>query len=112
MTFLQTTLTVIENVPLARATFRLRLRSPEMARRFLPGQFLMLRWPRSSDPLLGRPFALYDTVIDGNGEAEAFDIGYLVVGKQTRLLATLKPGDTLEAWGPLGNGFPELDAVE
>jgi dihydroorotate dehydrogenase electron transfer subunit len=110
--FLQETLSVVENVPLARDTFRLRLRSPEMAARFLPGQFLMLRWPRNSDPLLGRPFALYDTVLDAQGKPEAFDIGYVVVGKQTRLLATLRPGDTLEAWGPLGNGFPELSPLE
>jgi dihydroorotate dehydrogenase electron transfer subunit len=110
--FLQTTVNVVENVPLARGTFRLRLHAPEMAKRFLPGQFLMLRWPRSSDPLLGRPFALYDTVLNSRGEPEAFDIGYIVVGKQTRLLSTLQPGDTLEAWGPLGNGFPELGALE
>lgn len=110
--FIQETTRVVENVPLARDTYRLRLHSPEIARRFRPGQFLMLRWLRSSDPLLGRPFALYDTVLDAAGQPEAFDIGYLVVGKQTRLLATLRPGDALEAWGPLGNGFPELAPVE
>jgi dihydroorotate dehydrogenase electron transfer subunit len=110
--FIQETTRVLENVPLARDTFRLRLHSPEMARRFRPGQFLMLRWRNSSDPLLGRPFALYDTVLDAAGQPEAFDIGYLVVGKQTRLLATLRPGDALEAWGPLGNGFPELAPVD
>jgi dihydroorotate dehydrogenase electron transfer subunit len=110
--FLQTSVAVVENVPLARGTYRLRLRSSELAARFLPGQFLMLRWPRSSDPLLGRPFALYDTVLDSGGQPEAFDIGYVVVGKQTRLLSTLRAGDTLEAWGPLGNGFPEVDPLE
>lgn len=71
----------------------------------------MLRWPGTSDPLLGRPFALLDTVLNAAGDAEAIDIGYLVIGKLTRLLATLRPGDTLEAWGPLGNGFPELHAM-
>jgi dihydroorotate dehydrogenase electron transfer subunit len=112
MSFIEETTRVIENVPMARDTYRLRLHSPEMARRFLPGQFLMLRWRQSSDPLLGRPFALYDTVLDANGQPEAFDIGYVVVGKQTRLLATLRPGDAIEAWGPLGNGFPELPPAE
>lgn len=110
--FVHESVRVVENVPLARDTYRLRLQAPEMARRFLPGQFLMLRWPKSSDPLLGRPFALYDTVLNAAGQPEAFDIGYLVVGKQTRLLTTLRPGDELLAWGPLGNGFPELDSVD
>src|SRR5207248_2297560 len=77
-----------------------------------PGQFLMLRIPGGTDPLLGRPFALYDTVLDGHGEPVAVDVVYLVVGKMTGLLAHLKPGDALEAWGPLGNGFPDLGGVE
>ena len=36
-------LTVVENVQLARDTFRLRFRCPEIARRIVPGQFVMLR---------------------------------------------------------------------
>ena len=33
-----------------------------------PGQFVMLRLPGHTDPLLGRPFALYDTVLDEAGQ--------------------------------------------
>jgi dihydroorotate dehydrogenase electron transfer subunit len=72
----------------------------------------MLRMPNINDPLLGRPFALFDTVLDEQGWATALDIGYLVVGKFTRLLATLRPGDRLEAWGPLGNTFPDLTGLD
>jgi dihydroorotate dehydrogenase electron transfer subunit len=99
---------VTENVPLARATYRLRLHAPELARAIRPGQFLMLRWLGSTDPLLGRPFALYDTVVDGQGQAAAVDVVYLVVGKVTGLMAGLRPGDRVEVWGPLGNGFADL----
>jgi dihydroorotate dehydrogenase electron transfer subunit len=67
----------------------------------------MLRLLGTSDPLLGRPFALFDTVLD-DGHATGIDIGYVVVGKLTRRLSTLRPGDDLEAWGPLGNTFPDL----
>ena len=35
--------------------------APELARRIVPGQFLMLRLAGGNDPLLGRPLALYDT---------------------------------------------------
>lgn len=93
---------VLENVRLARATWRLRFRCPEMAQAIRPGQFLMLRLPGHSDPLLGRPFALYDLVGD------AIDIVYLVVGKVTALMAELRAGDAVEVWGPLGNGFQPL----
>ncbi len=58
---------VIENVPLARATYRIRLDIPEIATSIRPGQFVMLRIPDGTDPLLGRPFAFYDTVVDAQG---------------------------------------------
>jgi dihydroorotate dehydrogenase electron transfer subunit len=69
----------------------------------------MLRLPTTTDPLLGRPFALYDTGLDSAGNPVAVDVVYLVVGKMTTALSRLRPGDALEVWGPLGNGFPELD---
>ena len=81
------TVPVIHNLQLARSTFLIRLRrgTPQAIR---PGQFVMLRLPGRTDPLLGRPFALYDTVLDDHGERFAFDVVYLVVGKMTGLLAT------------------------
>jgi dihydroorotate dehydrogenase electron transfer subunit len=96
---------VVENVQLARDTFRVRLEWPELARRIVPGQFVMIRLAGINDPLLGRPLALYDTWLDASGAPLGIDVVYLTVGKMTRLLATFDPGDELEAWGPLGNGF-------
>src|SRR3954453_2316692 len=107
---LQRTARTIENVPLAERTFRIRLDCPEVATTIRPGQFLMLRLPGTSDPLLGRAFALYDTVLDA-GVPVAVDVVYLVVGKMTGRLAGVRPGDRLEAWGPLGNGFADLDGA-
>ena len=103
---------VRENVPLARQTYRIRLHTPELARAIRPGQFLMVRLPGSTDPLLGRPFALYDTVLDDRGQPAAVDVVYLVVGKVTGLLSRLRPGERVEVWGPLGNGFPDLDGLD
>src|SRR5262249_39112993 len=108
---IQATTPVLLNRQLARNTFLIRLDAPAIARVIRPGQFLMLRLPGGTDPLLGRPFALYDTVLDAHGEPVAVDVVYLVVGKMTGLLAHLKPGDALEAWGPLGNGFPDLSGA-
>jgi len=100
---------VEENAMLARDTYRVRVGAPEVARRIVPGQFVMLRLPQGNDPLLGRPLALYDTVLDATGAALGLDIVYMAVGKMTRRLATLGPGDMLDMWGPLGNGFPPTE---
>jgi dihydroorotate dehydrogenase electron transfer subunit len=110
--FLQATADVTENVPLARDTYRVRLHAPDLAARIRPGQFVMLRLPGRADPLLGRPFALYDTVLDATGAPIALDVVYSVVGKMTGLLAQARPGDRVEAWGPLGNGFPDLAGLD
>jgi dihydroorotate dehydrogenase electron transfer subunit len=101
----QRSVTVIENVPVARDTYRLRLDDPAMASAILPGQFLMVRAGDATDPLLGRPFALYDVDRDGSGRPRALDVVYLVVGRGTAALSRVRPGDRLPVWGPLGNGF-------
>jgi dihydroorotate dehydrogenase electron transfer subunit len=98
---------VLENVPIARDTFRLRLGDKAMARAIAPGQFVMIR-PGSegaTDPLLGRPLALYDVVRDSEAAPSAFDLVYLVVGRGTATLSHRTPGERLAVWGPLGNGF-------
>jgi dihydroorotate dehydrogenase electron transfer subunit len=105
---LQRTARTLENVQLADRTFRIRLDLPDIATRIRPGQFVMLRLPNKLDPLLGRPFALYDTVLDRSGNPFAVDVVYLVVGKMTGLLAQVESGDLIEVWGPLGNGFLDL----
>jgi dihydroorotate dehydrogenase electron transfer subunit len=101
----QATVTVVENLKIARDTFRVRFECPEIARQIVPGQFLMLRLAGFDDPLLGRPLALYDTVPSTTGEPIGIDVVYLVMGKMTRKLALFAPGQRLEVWGPLGNGF-------
>lgn len=109
----RTTAEITENVVLARDTYRVRIACPEIARKIVPGQFLMLKLPGANDPLLGRPLALYDTVVAPSGEPIGVDVVYLVVGKFTRKLAEAGAGDQLEVWGPLGNGFaPGASAEE
>ncbi len=101
----QETVTITENVRLARDTYRVRFHCPTLATRIVPGQFLMLKLHGANDPILGRPLALYDTVVDDTGRPVGVDVVYLVVGKFTSRLAQLGPGAKLDVWGPLGNGF-------
>ena len=95
----QQTVEIVENVRLAKETYRVRFRSPEIASRILPGQFLMLRLADLNDPLIGRPLAVYDVTGD------CLDVVYLVKGKLTSRLQGFRPGQRLDVWGPLGNGF-------
>ncbi|HBO43674.1 MAG TPA: dihydroorotate dehydrogenase electron transfer subunit, partial [Planctomycetaceae bacterium] len=101
----QGTVPIDENVELAKDTFRVRFRAPDLARRVLPGQFVMMRLSGMLDPLLGRPLAVYD-VLGEAGEPSMLDVVYLTVGRMTGKLASLRPGAMLDVWGPLGNGFP------
>ena len=99
------TVSITENVQVARDTYRVRFNCPRIADEFLPGQFVMLRLADTDDPLLGRPLAIYN-VTEGPGENSGLiDIVYLRVGKMTGRLAAMEPGRQLEVWGPLGNGF-------
>jgi dihydroorotate dehydrogenase electron transfer subunit len=101
----QQTARVLSQRQMAKDTYCLRLEAPEIASRIVPGQFFMVRPAAGNHPLLGRPFALYDTVLEG-AEPVGIEFAYVVVGKLTSLMATWQPGDRAEIWGPLGNGFP------
>ena len=101
----QQKVTILENVLLADKTYRLRFRCPELAGRVLPGQFLMLRLAGRDDPLIGRPLALYDVLVDEQGRGQDIDVVYIVKGNLTTRLALCQPGVELDVWGPLGNGF-------
>lgn len=98
---------VLENVRIARDTYRLRLEDPLLARTIRPGQFVMVRpaVEGTNDPLLGRAFALYDVALVSGGSPIGIDVVYLVVGRGTAALARRVPGERLAIWGPLGNGF-------
>jgi len=75
-----------------------------------PGQFAMLRLDASGqcrDPILPRPMAIFRSLSAGDAVRLEFQIK--VVGRGTVLLAGLPPGSPLGVFGPLGNGFPDLE---
>lgn len=104
----QRTAEIVEQVPMAERTLRIRLACPDIGAAIRPGQFVMLRLPGRTDPLLARPFAFYDTTED----CTAFDVVYLVVGKMTGLLAEERTGNKIEVWGPLGQPFLDIGEPE
>jgi dihydroorotate dehydrogenase electron transfer subunit len=102
----------MEHVPLAERTYRIRLECPDLAAAIRPGQFVMLRLPNTTDPLLGRPFALYDTVLDSSSAPIGIDVVYLMVGKMTGRLSAVAIGSPIEVWGPLGKPFLDVGSPD
>lgn len=102
------TAAIISNEQVADRTWKITLSAKEFAQEVKPGQFLMLRLPLQSDPLLGRAFAVY-SADRASGEVSVI---YLVVGKMTALLTKCLPGDELKLTGPLGNGWQIVEQSE
>lgn len=91
---------IIRQEQLTPEIFRLTLKAPEIASSARPGQFVMVRTTSCYDPLLRRPLSIHQTI--GNQQVQLL---YKVVGKGTRILAALTPGQKLNLTGPLGQGF-------
>ena len=71
----------------------------------------MLRLAGCDDPLIGRPLAVYDLLPAAGGTWDGIDLIYHVKGRFTTRLARCQPGQTVDVWGPLGNGFPVLPCL-
>lgn len=97
--------TVVANERLGEAAGLLTLRAPRIRDRIAPGQFVHLRISRGSEFILRRPFSVHGLTHDG------IRILYQVVGRGTRALAEKRPGDEMDALGPLGNGFRMPDGI-
>ncbi|MDD5347618.1 MAG: dihydroorotate dehydrogenase electron transfer subunit [Candidatus Omnitrophica bacterium] len=95
----QLTARVISNRRIAGPYFKLCLREASIARRALPGQFVMLQVKREDAPFLRRPFSIH------SAQGPDLEILYETKGAGTRILSKQKPRDAVELIGPLGNGF-------
>ena len=77
----------------------LRLSAPGWER-WSPGQFVMLRLKeRGSELTWARPFSICQA---NDKELTLF---FQVAGRGTTLLSAVRPGETVDVWGPLGNSF-------
>jgi dihydroorotate dehydrogenase electron transfer subunit len=105
--------TVIENHRLSRDYSVLSLAAPEVGRRTQPGQFVMVKPAGVTDPLLRRPFSVFEVLRNGAGAVTGVSILNKRAGRSTKKLYELEPGDVVSCLGPLGVPFkPVLAPVE
>jgi dihydroorotate dehydrogenase electron transfer subunit len=99
---------VIANTQLSGDYNVLALAAPEIARAAAPGQFVMMKTSPGWDPLLRRPFSIFELLRE-RGEIVALSLLNKRVGAGTARLYDASPGDCLPCLGPLGQPFVPVD---
>jgi dihydroorotate dehydrogenase electron transfer subunit len=99
---------VLENRRLSELYSVLVLHAPAIAAAVQPGQFVMVKPSHGTDPLLRRPFSVFEVRRDAGGAPTSISILNKRAGRGTTLLYEAEPGSTIGCLGPLGRPF---DAV-
>lgn len=100
---------VIANRQLSSDYNVLVLDAPAIAAAAAPGQFVMVRPGRGFDPLLRRPFSVFEVLRDASGSPVALSILSKRIGPSTSLLFDAREGQRIDCLGPLGRPFTPID---
>ena len=95
---------VISNVHLSSDYNVVALAAPQIAERALPGQFVMVKAADRLEPLLRRPFSVFE-VLRENGRTLGLSLLSKRIGPSTTLIYEARPGDRIQCLGPLGLPF-------
>ncbi len=101
---------VIANARLSSEYSVLSLAAPEVGARTQPGQFVMVKPVGVTDPLLRRPFSVFEVLRDERGTITGVSILNKRAGRSTRRLYDLEVGDVVSCLGPLGQPFKPVQA--
>lgn len=100
---------VIANTRLSDDYSVLALAAPEIATLAQPGQFVMVKPGRGTDPLLRRPFSIFEILRDAGGIPAGITLLNKRAGVGTRLLYEAEAGARMACLGPLGRPFEPVD---
>ena len=100
---------VIANRPLSSDYNILALAAPAIADAAAPGQFVMLKPGAGTDPLLRRPFSVFEILRDENGAVTGLTILSKRIGPSTSLIYSARDGDRVDFLGTLGRPFTIVD---
>src|SRR5438132_1444743 len=100
---------VLDNLRLSPDYNVLALAAPDVAAAASPGQFVMIRAGRGHDPLLRRPFSVFEVLRDASGAITGLSLLNKRIGPSTGLVYAAKRGDHVDCLGPLGRPFSIVD---
>ncbi len=100
---------VIANRPLSSDYNVLALAAPAIAAAAAPGQFVMVKPGIGFDPLLRRPFSVFEVLRDGGGTPTGLTILSKRIGRSTSLIYDARVGCRIACLGPLGRPFTIVD---
>jgi len=100
---------VIANRPLSSDYNVLALDAPAIAREAAPGQFVMVKPGAGHDPLLRRPFSVFEILRDAGGAPSGISILSKHIGPSTGLIYRARVDQTIDCLGPLGRPFTIVD---
>jgi dihydroorotate dehydrogenase electron transfer subunit len=102
---------VIANTQLSSDYNIVSLAAAELAQAAAPGQFVMIKPGAPHEPLLRRPFSIFEILRDG-GKAIGVSLLNKRIGVGTSLLYDARPGDRMACLGPLGQPFAPVSPPE
>jgi dihydroorotate dehydrogenase electron transfer subunit len=100
---------VLSNTRLSADYCVVALAAPGIAAGVSPGQFVMIKAGRGHDPLLRRPFSVFETLRDHQGAPYAISLLNKRIGAATTLLYDARPVERIPCLGPLGLPFTVVD---
>ena len=100
---------IAANHRLSNAYNILEIEAPAIARQTRPGQFVMVKRALGREPLLRRPFSVFEILRDAQGAVTGFSLLSKQVGAVTRELFEVEPGERIRCLGPLGAPFSVVD---
>jgi len=101
---------IISNRPLSADYNVLGLSAPAIAAAAQPGQFVMVKVGATLDPLLRRPFSVFEILRSSAGTPTGITLLSKRIGPSTSLVYDARPGQIAACLGPLGRPFAVVDA--
>jgi dihydroorotate dehydrogenase electron transfer subunit len=100
---------VIANRPLSHDYNVLALRAPEIAAATSPGQFVMVKAGLGHDPLLRRPFSVFELLRNERGIPTGISLLNKRIGISTARIYAAQTDERVACLGPLGRPFSVVD---
>jgi dihydroorotate dehydrogenase electron transfer subunit len=99
---------VVTNTRLSSDYNVIAFAAPAIASLGAPGQFVMVKPTRGTDPLLRRPFSIFEILRTDAGAITGFSILNKRIGVGTGHLYAVEAGARLSVLGPLGRAFEPI----